>query len=82
MENGKVLSVFSEVVDPKLIWLGTKIFALLGIGIFVFFALSIFRQTQLMDKVLKIAIAPSFKTIALIYLILTLTYFFLAFLIL
>lgn len=82
MNNNNVLSAFTEIVDPKLIWLGTKIFALIGIGIFVFFALSIFRQTQLMDKVLKISITPSFKTIALVYLILTLTYFFLAFLIL
>jgi hypothetical protein len=81
MDNN-VLGAVSQIIDPQIIWLGTKIMFLIGVAIFILFSLSIFRQTQLMDKVLKIQIQPSFKTIALIYLGLTVAYFVLAFIVL
>jgi hypothetical protein len=80
--NPAVLGSITEIISPGILWLGAKIMILVGIAIYILFALSIFRQTQLMDKVLKISIRPSFKTIALIYLGLSITYFLLAFLIL
>jgi|WetSurMetagenome_2_1015567.scaffolds.fasta_scaffold597870_2 hypothetical protein len=80
--EASVLGAVTDFINPNILWFGVKIMFLIGIGIFILFSLSIFRQTQLMDKVLKIEIRPSFKTIALVYLGLIITYFFLAFLVL
>jgi len=82
MNNPAVLGTVTEIVDPNLLWLGVKIMVLIGIGIYILFALSVFRQTQLMEKVLKISIIPSFKSIAFIYLLVSIGYFFLALIIL
>lgn len=79
MENSNVLSAVTEIIDTKWIFAGVKIFFLIGLAIFCFFSLSIFRQSQLMDNVLKIPIKPSFKSISLVFFLATLTYLVLAF---
>jgi hypothetical protein len=80
--EASVLGAVSDFMNPNILWLGVKIMILVGIAIFILFSLSIFRQTQLMDKVLKISIRPSFRMIALVYLALIVAYFFLALLVL
>lgn len=80
--NPDVLSAFTDMINPGWIWLATKIMFLVGIVIYSVFALSVFRQSQLMDNVLKIPIRPSFKSIALFYLLASIGYFLLALLLL
>ncbi len=80
--TGSVLGSFAEIVDQYNGWVAVKILFLIGIAVYVVFSLTVLRQTQLMDRVLKIPVTPSFKTIAFIYFLASVVYFFLALLIL
>ncbi len=80
--DGSVLGTFADIIDQYHGWIVVKILFLIGIAVYVIFALTVWRQTQLMDRVLKINIVPSFKTLALIYFLIAVGYFLLALLIL
>lgn len=76
--NGSVLGTFAEIIEEYHGWIAVKILFLIGIAVYVVFALTVWRQTQLMDRVLKINITPSFKTLAFIYFLIAVGYFLLA----
>ncbi len=77
MDNN-IMGAFTEVIDPGLVWLLVKILFLFGVAIYLVFSMTIYRQTKLMDQVLKISIKPSFKTIAIFYFFTMVLYFLLA----
>jgi hypothetical protein len=76
--NGSVLGTYADIIDQYHGWIAVKILFLIGIAVYVVFALTIWRQTQLMNRVLKINIVPSFKTLAFIYFLIAIGYFLLA----
>lgn len=76
--NNSILGAFTEIIDEAYMLLALKILVLIGIAVYCIFALTVYRQTGLMDNVLKIPIRPSFKSIARVYFFVAIAYFCLA----
>lgn len=80
MDSSNLISLLP--FDPNLIWFGAKIFYLLGLLIYVIFAIVVVRQAKLMVATLNGALEAPVRLIAWIHLGLAVMVFLLALVIL